>query len=234
MYNAVWLKPFHDFLNLLFPDCCYSCQGILLENEHKICTACRANLPFTNFHKLNPQDNDVTKKFFGKIPILYGLAFLKFSKSGKVQRILHQIKYHNQPELAQMLGNWYGYELKEHQINTFDYILPVPLHPSKLKIRGYNQSDYFAQGLSEQMQVPWANDILLRNTATSTQTKKSRLERWKNVENVFAIKESEKIAQKSILLVDDVVTTGSTLEACARVLLEAQAQSISVAAIALA
>ena len=228
------MKLLKDFLNLIFPDCCYSCQGVLLEKEHKICTACRANLPFTNFHRHKPQDNPITQKFFGKIPIRCGLAFLQFSKSGKVQRILHQIKYQNQPELAQMLGEWYGYELSKHRVNNFDYILPVPLHPSKLKIRGYNQSDYFAEGLSRQMQVTWTNELLLRNTATSTQTKKSRLERWKNVENVFEISQPELIAEKSVLIVDDVVTTGSTLEACAKTLLAARAKSISVAAIAIA
>lgn len=228
------MKLLNDFFNLIFPDCCYGCQGVLLEGEHKICTHCRANLPFTNFHKHNPQDNPVTQKFFGKIPIHYGLAFLQFSKSGKVQKILHQIKYQNQPELALMLGKWYGYELSEHQIKDFDYILPVPLHPSKLKIRGYNQSDFFAEGLSQQLFIDWSNKLLLRNTATSTQTKKSRLERWKNVENVFELNKPEEIEGKSVLLVDDVVTTGSTLEACAKVLLAAQAKSISVAAIALA
>ena len=228
------MKLLKDFLNLLFPDCCLSCQGVLLENEEKICTACRANLPFTNFHKQNPKDNPVTQKFFGKIPILYGLAFLQFTKSGKVQRILHQIKYQNQPELAQMLGIWYGYELSKHQINEFDYIVPVPLHPNKLKIRGYNQSDYFAEGLAEQMQIACTKELLQRNAATSTQTKKNRLERWKNVENVFELSDTESVAGKSVLIVDDVVTTGSTLEACAKVLLEAKAKHISVAAIALA
>lgn len=228
------MKLLRDFLHLLFPDCCYGCQGVLLENEEKICTACRANLPFTNFHQTNPHDNPVTQKFFGKIPIRYGLAFLQFTKSGRVQKILHQIKYNHQPELAQMLGNWYGYELAKHQINDFDYILPVPLHPSKLKIRGYNQSDYFAEGLSKQMQINWTGTLLQRNTATQTQTKKNRLERWQNVENVFELSNSELVAGKSILIVDDVVTTGSTLEACARVLLEAKAKHISVAAIALA
>ncbi|GAB4487830.1 MAG: ComF family protein [Raineya sp.] len=206
----------------------------MLENEEKICTDCRANLPFTNFHKQNPQDNPVTQRFFGKIPIHYGLAFLQFTKSGKVQRILHQIKYQNQPDLALMLGLWYGYELAKHQINDFDYILPVPLHPSKLKTRGYNQSDYFAEGLSRQMNVLWTKELLQRNTATSTQTKKNRLERWKNVENVFELNDANLVAEKSILIVDDVLTTGSTLEACARTLLQANAKHISVAAIALA
>lgn len=228
------MKLLKDFLNLFFPDCCYSCQGVLFENEDKICTACRANLPFTNFHKQNPSDNPITQKFFGKIPIHYGLAFLQFTKSGKVQRILHQIKYQNQPELAFMLGVWYGYELSKHQILDFDYILPVPLHLQKLKIRGYNQSDYFAEGLSQHLKVPWTNKMLIRNTATSSQTKKSRLERWKNVEKVFTISHTEQIKNKSVLLVDDVVTTGATLEACARALLEAEGQKISVAAIALA
>ncbi|MDX1903036.1 MAG: ComF family protein [Thermonemataceae bacterium] len=226
---------FTDFISLIFPDICFSCQKVLKKGESKICTHCRANLPFTNIHKQNPKENLVTQKFYGKIPIEYGLAFLQFAKGGKVQNLLHQIKYNQQPELAEMLGLWYASELKEQGFqDKFDYIVPVPLHPNKLKIRGYNQSDYFGAGLSKLLEKELANELLQRNTNTSTQTKKSRLERWKNVSKIFEATNPDKIRKKSILLVDDVITTGSTLEACAQALLEAEAASISVASIAIA
>ncbi|MDW8295969.1 MAG: ComF family protein [Raineya sp.] len=224
-----------DFLNLFFPDCCYSCQGILLAREKSICTSCRANLPFTHIHKLNPEQNPVCQKFFGKIPIRFGLAFLKFTKSGKVQRMLHQIKYQNQPELAQILGEWYSSELQSTSLQSaFDVIIPVPLHPKKLKIRGYNQSEYFGRGLVKYLSSIFEPSALVRTTATATQTKKSRLERWENVARVFEVAKPELVRNKHILLVDDVITTGSTLEACGQALLEAEALSVSVAAIAMA
>lgn len=228
-------KLIKDFFSLIFPDNCYGCQGVLLQGEHKICTTCRGNLSFTNYHKLNPTDNPVTQKFFGKIPILYGLSFLQFAKDGKVQRLLHHIKYKNEPELAEMLGNWYGSELFENSFTEkFDLILPVPLHPKKLKIRGYNQSDYFGKGLSNQLQVPFHDNILLRNTHSSSQTKKSRYERWQNVNTIFDISERFDIKDKSVLIVDDVITTGATLEACAIALFEKDVKSISVGTIAIA
>lgn len=228
------MRLLQDFLHLFFPDCCYSCQGILLAGERHICTACRANLPFTNFHKLNLQDNPVCQKFFGKIPIRFGTAFLKFTKSGKVQRMLHQIKYQNKPELAQILGEWYGSQLQDTPLaSQVQLLVPVPLHPKKLKIRGYNQSECFGKGLAKNLQLELAPNALVRNVATATQTKKSRVERWENVARVFEAK-SDVVKNKHILLVDDVITTGSTLEACGRTLLEAEALSVSVAAIAMA
>ncbi|MCU0437113.1 MAG: ComF family protein [Raineya sp.] len=228
-------KLIQDFISLIFPDSCYSCQGVLLQGEYKVCTACRGNLPFTNYHKLNPSDNPITQKFFGKVPILYGLSFLQFAKDGKVQRLLHHIKYKNEPELAEILGNWYGAELFEKSFHQkFDMILSVPLHPKKLKIRGYNQSDYFGRGLSKQLQIPFYDNILLRNVHSSTQTKKTRYERWQNVHTIFNVSDSVDIKDKSILLVDDVITTGATLEACAKVLLELDVKFISIATIAVA
>lgn len=228
-------KLIEDFFSLIFPDCCYSCQGVLLQGEHKICTSCRGNLPFTFYHKQNPTDNPVTQKFFGKIPIRYGLAFLQFTKGSKVQRLLHHIKYNNQPDLAEMLGNWYGAELRDaHLHKQFDLIVAVPLHPKKMKKRGYNQSEYFGKGLSRHTEIPFDAHAIKRTIHTDTQTKKSRFERWKNVATIFEVPEPEIIKGKSVLIVDDVVTTGSTLEACAQVLLDAQAQSISVATIAVA
>jgi ComF family protein len=177
----------------------------------------------------------LSQKFWGRTSIKYTLAFLKFTKEGKVQRILHQLKYKGQREIGEMLGNWYGAELTESGFSRhWDLILPVPLHESKLRKRGYNQSDGFAKGLSESMEVAWSDKVLQRKTATKTQTKKGRWERWQNVEEIFVITEEEMIQKKNILLVDDIITTGATLEACAIELYNKGCKSVSVATIAVA
>lgn len=149
--------------------------------------------------------------------------------------MLHHLKYKGHQEIGEILGSWYGSQLKEHEYDKqLDLIVPVPLHSHKLKIRGYNQSDSFANGLAQGLQIPWSAHALLRISDSATQTKKTRLERWQNVGEIFKVAEPGIILNKRILLVDDVMTTGATLEACALVLLGAGAESVSVAAIAAA
>jgi ComF family protein len=160
---------------------------------------------------------------------------LKFTKQGRVQKALHALKYNGKKEVGQLMGTWYGEELKRAGLATqFDLILPVPLHPTKLKKRGYNQSDTFAEGLSGAMAVTWSHQVLLRNTASATQTRKKRLERWKNVERIFEVGDNSQVQGKRILLVDDVITTGATFESCVEVLQEAGSAEVSIAAIAAA
>jgi ComF family protein len=209
------------------------CQESLEKGEELICIHCKYNLPVTNHHQ---QDSSaVMRKFMGKVVIKNAWAYLNFTKQGKVQKVLHKLKYEGYQEIGVLLGRWYGYELKEaDKDKEFDLIVPVPLHPSKLRIRGYNQSDTFAKGLSESMSLPWHNDILLKGTANETQTNKRRLDRWHNVKDVYTIVNLEAVYNKRILLVDDVVTTGSTLEACARTLLECGCKEVSIATIAAA
>lgn len=219
-----------DFAHLLFPDNCLGCQEVLSTQEQLICTNCLLELPITNYH-LDPK-NPLAQRFWGKVRLENAFAYCKFTKSGTVQSMLHALKYKGAFDLGVMLGNWYGTQLKESDITQFDYITPVPLHPKKLLQRGYNQSDAFAKGLSESMNIAWLPDLLLRNKHTATQTKKSRFERWLNVSDIFVVNAKYNIQNLRILVVDDVITTGSTIEACVQALHQSQVKSVSVAAIA--
>lgn len=169
----------------------------------------------------------------GRLPIRHGWAFLKFQKGGVVQRLLHQLKYNNCPEIGERLGKAYGRELSDTLLaGEFDLIVPVPLHRSRQRQRGYNQSAYFAKGLSEALQVPWDESISIRTHATASQTRKNRADRWENVRHVFDVRTAISVQGKRILLVDDVITTGATLEACGQHLLDCGCASVSVACIA--
>lgn len=222
-----------EFIATIFPEICIGCAEALRYGEHQLCTQCRLALPQTDFHLR--QDNELHQKFAGKIVLRYALSYLKFTKEGRVQKILHELKYNGNQEIGEMLGEWYGAILKDEQIHQdFDLILPVPLHLSKLRSRGYNQSDCFARGLSIGCEVAWSPDILIRRKATETQTRKSRFNRWLNVAEVFAVADGSQIAGKHILLVDDVMTTGATLEACLEVIVPHQPASVSIATIAVA
>lgn len=222
-----------DFLELFHPKSCLTCSVSLAKGEEWICTACFYDLPQAAYHQV--LDNTIAQKFYGKVSFRYALAMYKFRKKGKVQMLLYNLKYKHKPAIAGWLGRRYGSMLKEVCAGeNFDLIVPVPLHSSKLRRRGYNQSDYFAQGLAEMLCIPWTNECLSRVRATSTQTKKNQLERFENVEGAFRVTASEVIDDKRILLVDDVITTGATLEACSTALLAAGSREISVATIAVA
>ncbi|WP_020528462.1 ComF family protein [Flexithrix dorotheae] len=224
---------FSDFLNLIFPSYCLACHKALVKNEDFICTYCRFELPKTEYHLIN--DNQLSKKFYGKVNIENSWAYLKYAKEGKVQKIIHELKYQGKSEIGEILGKWYGFEIKSSKRKyDFDLIIPIPLHVKKLKKRGYNQTDGFAKGLSESLIVPWDRSSFIRNIPNRTQTKKDKYERWLNVKDIFLVKNPSKIKNKHILLVDDVITTGSTIEAGAYKLLEAGCRKVSVAAIATA
>lgn len=219
-----------DFINLCYPKLCAACSNTLVKNEDTICTVCIIHLPKTNYH-LNIE-NPLNKIFWGRVPIEMVAAFYFFNKGNKVQNLLHELKYKGNKSVGEKIGVLYGYELLNSPIfNTIDYIIPVPLHPKKLKKRGYNQSEWFANGLSQSMNIPVSTTILYRNTDSSTQTKKSRFNRWENVAEIFGVNSPELINNKHILLVDDVVTTGATIEACAKILKEHHTK-VSVVSIA--
>lgn len=222
-----------DFISLIYPRFCEGCLGPLVKGEDILCTDCLSDLPRTNMHLV--ADNPLALKFRGRIPVLGAAAFLRFRKRGKVQRMLHSLKYRNRPEVGFKLGCAYGNDIADAQfVNPFDLILSVPLHPSRLRSRGYNQSDQWARGLSETTGVPFDAEVLSRVRNTRTQTTRSKLSRWENVREVFAVTKPDKVAGKKILLVDDVVTTGATLESCGRVLLDAGSCGLGVVAIAMA
>jgi len=223
----------NDFISLIFPQVCASCGKSLYKNEHSICTYCSYHLPKTNYHTDNA--NPVAKIFWGRINIYSAAAYYNFGKGGKVQHLVHQLKYRGQKEIGVTLGKFYGYDLrKSDAFNTVETVIPVPLHPKKKKKRGYNQSECFAEGLAESMNAKTDFTTLFRATDSETQTRKSRFNRWKNVETIFQLKDVKLLEGKHILLVDDVVTTGATLEACAQTLLRIPGVKVSIATIAFA
>lgn len=221
-----------DFINLCYPKLCAACHNTLGKNEVSICTACVIQLPKTNYHL--DTENPLNKIFWGRIQIEMVAAYYFFNKGNKVQKLLHELKYKGNKNVGEKIGALYGYELLDSPIfSSADFIIPVPLHPKKLKKRGYNQSEWFSNGLSQSMNIPVSTNVLYRNTDSATQTKKSRFNRWENVSEIFGVKETEDLNNKHILLVDDVMTTGATIEACAKVL-KAKNIKISVVTIACA
>ncbi|GAA4351282.1 ComF family protein [Hymenobacter saemangeumensis] len=231
----MWHSLFNDFLGLIYPNVCLACREPMVRGEKHLCTRCRAELPYTDFHLLPPEENPLGRRFWGKLPLQHALSYVRFLRHGRIQQLLHQLKYKGQREVGTVLGQLYGAELQAAGLNTeFDLIVPVPLHPRKLSKRGYNQAAVFAEGLSKGLQLPWSALALRRTRFTSTQTRKNRTQRWENVATVFEVGLPEAIAGQRVLLVDDVLTTGATLEACGAVLLAGGAASISIATIACA
>ena len=222
-----------DFVSLLFPELCPACQASLVANEYIICSDCRYNLPYTNFHL--QADNIVAQQFYGKVKVEAAYALYYFTKGGKVQNLMHHFKYKGMQQIGNLLGNIAGTQLAENSIfSTADLIIPVPLHKKRLRERGYNQSARFAEGLAEKLHAAVEDHNLLRTVATTTQTHKSRFARFENMQDVFMIKHPEKLVNKHVLLVDDIVTTGSTLEACGIELLKIPGLTLSIATIAYA
>ncbi|MBL7874822.1 MAG: ComF family protein [Cyclobacteriaceae bacterium] len=221
----------HDFVSLFFPNYCMGCSLALFKGEEILCTRCIRDLPKTGYH--TQEDNPIKLRLTGRLQINHAMAFLKFRKTGIVYHLLHQLKYNNHPEIGVRLGKIYGKDLRDSGLNDqFDLIVPVPLHPTRKRKRGYNQSACFAEGLSSVLNIPWDESITTRKVFTQTQTRKTKVERWENVKEVFAVLQAEKIKDARILLVDDVMTTGATLEACGRHLVDAGCRALSVACIA--
>jgi len=203
----------------------------LLKGEDMICTVCMLEMPQTDFH--TKHDNSLRERLHLRMPLLYAMALFRFSKSGRVQGLLHTLKYKNQPELGISIGKLYGEKLvSSGYVGRWDAIVPVPLHESRLRKRGYNQSSKFAEGLAEKLNIPVLEAALFRKTKTETQTKKTKLNRWENVRMVFGSDTNVIFPTSNVLLVDDVVTTGATLEACTQTLLVSGCSSVSIACIA--
>jgi ComF family protein len=222
-----------DFIALLFPELCQACSANLVAGEKLVCTDCRYNLPFTNFH-FKP-DNMVAQQFWGKINIEAAYALCYFTKGGKMQHLMHQFKYKRVKDIGNLLGNIAGAQLAESpSFKNIDVIIPVPLHKKRLKERGYNQSTCFAEGISEKLHISVMEHNLVRERATETQTHRSRFSRFENMQEVFTIKNPGALKNQHVLLVDDVVTTGSTLEACGAELLKIEGLKLSIATIACA
>ena len=225
------MKLFHNLVEVFYPQICLACSRKLLSYERVICTHCEANLPKTNFH--NRESNPVEILFWGRCKIESASAYYRYLKNGKVQNLIHNFKYKGYQEIGLYMGEVYGKTLfKSNRFNTIDRIIPVPLHPKRRRFRGFNQSAVFGKGLAISMKCKLDTNSLIRITHTQTQTKKSRWERHKNVSSIFVINNPEKLEGKHILLVDDVITTGSTIESCVNTLSQIKGIRISVVAIA--
>lgn len=206
-----WL---YSILNLFYPRVCAACGETLLKDEETVCLKCRYTLPFTGYE--NHADNPLAQVFYGRVRFHAVTACFFFAKSGKVQHLIHELKYKNNPEAGIFLGQELGKTIKDAPLfQGIDYLIPVPLHPRREKQRGYNQSLLIAQGINEVTGIPIGDKYLIRAVYTTTQTKKSADERHKNVKDIFEVRFPEELEGKHVLLIDDVLTTGATLESCA-------------------
>lgn len=224
-----WLN---DMVSLFFPDYCASCGAHLRKTEEGLCTACMLHLPRTYMH--DESDNAVERLFWGRVNVRTATAFLRMPRHGMVHRMMHELKYNDHRQVGITLGRLFGAELKESErMRAFDAVVPVPLHPAKLRLRGYNQCDAIAEGLSEEMKVPLFTHALQRTRFNTSQTRKTRWERWNNSVSLFAVNDAEALSGAHLLLLDDVVTTGATMEACVEALLSIPQATVSVASVAI-
>ena len=222
-----------NLLNLFFPKVCYACNDLLVDKEIYVCTNCRHNLPITNYHFNN--DDTVKKVLYGRVKLENATALLRFQKKGLVQHLLHGLKYKGYQEIGEFFGKWLGNELKNIEAyKTIDLIIPVPLHKNKRKKRGYNQVEKFGKEIAKALDVPYIDTVLIKTTSTKTQVFKKRIARWNENNEVFSTKNLEVIANKHVLLVDDIITTGATVEVCAMELLKSNNVKLSLATMAIA
>jgi len=225
------LSLLQNLISLFYPRLCPACQKNLLQYEKVICSHCLTHLPETNYHF--DKDNPLNDLFKGRVELKQVSALLFYQKGNIVQNLLHQLKYKGQQAIGIELGQYYGEKLiQQIDFANIDLIIPIPLHPKKQKQRGYNQSECLAKGLSKSMNIAYYTDILQRESFTQTQTKKDRFNRWKNVKDVFTVTDYERIDGKKILLCDDVLTTGATIEAAAQILVQGTEIELFVVTIA--
>ncbi|HNX22321.1 MAG TPA: phosphoribosyltransferase family protein [Bacteroidales bacterium] len=222
-----------NLLSFFYPKLCISCGNALRQHETFFCLGCLQNLPETEFHKIDY--NPLIYNFMGRVRVENVFSFLFYRKGNCVQDILHEIKYKGGKELAEYLGYLYGVDLIQcNHLEDIELIIPIPLHKRKEKKRGYNQSEWIAKGLSRAFNKPYSNEILIRKDYTETQTKKGRFKRWENVKNVFEVTHQDAIKNKHILLCDDVLTTGATLEAAIAQFVNIEGVKVSVVTLAAA
>jgi ComF family protein len=217
--------------HLFFPKVCFACGKPISSKLDHICIACRHALPRTSAHTM--AENPIERIFWGRLPLEKATSFLKFQKKGRVQHLIHHFKYKRKKEIGETLGALAASELEQDNFfEGIDYLIPVPIHKLKLKKRGFNQSHHIAMGVEETTKIEARYDIIDKVTNTQSQTRKGRFKRWKNVESTFKLKNTENLEGKHLLLIDDVLTTGSTLEACGRELLKIPKLKLSLLTIA--
>lgn len=228
-----WRELCAGLLHLLYPNLCVGCEQDLPGSGHCFCLSCRRKLHPTDMHL--SQSNAFTERFWGRLPIVTGSALYYFNRKSPIQKALHRLKYQNQADIGIRLGNVFGRLLKQSPYyQELEGIVPVPLHPKKERLRGYNQSAMLAKGLADALQIPVMTNVLIRTAYSESQTRKKRMARFDNVQEVFAVQHPDRIRGKHLLLVDDVLTTGATLEACGSALLDIPSVRLSMATIAVA
>ncbi len=233
MFGQLFIEVRQSLLHLFYPSLCEGCQSPLIGSEWVLCLACESQLPETGYHHI--AENDTVMRFAGRVPLTSGTSLAWFTADGLMQHLIHGLKYNKKKETGLYLGNLLGQRIAEAGWpEPPEIIIPVPLHPAKEAKRGYNQSDLIARGIAEAIGAKVGKDILVRARKTESQTNKSRTERVKNMENAFQLKNPSAIAGKHLLLVDDVLTTGATLEACATALMKVESIKISIATIGIA
>lgn len=231
MFGAKLSKIINAINSILLPPSCFGCNVQLIGGEEQLCTTCRYELPLTDYNFA--QENHVDRIFYGRIPIKKASSFLYFSSTGIVKNLLHQLKYKNQEQIGGFFGLWYGALLAEDSsLPKIDYVIPVPLHPKKLSKRGYNQVTQFAEQIALAIKANYLENGLAKTSNTKTQTKKNRIGRWQEQQNLYTVSEAQALSGKIVLLVDDVITTGATIEVCAKALLDAQVAQVYVATMA--
>lgn len=217
--------------HLFYPHNCIGCGSDVIDKENFLCLQCFDDLPHTNFAQ--HENNPLEKKFWGRIGLVSAMSQFYFSKESIIQNIVHELKYKGNKQAGYFLGNLVGKSLLNSNRFHVDVIIPLPLFEKKEKMRGYNQSEILCRGISEIIGKPVIKNNVIRKVFTETQTKKHRLERWKNVENIFHVNFPDELTGKHILLVDDVITTGATIDACATEILKIKNVKLSVAALAM-
>lgn len=222
----------NDFISLFYPKVCLACGRNLYSNEDHICTECLYSLPNTYFK--NYKDNPVCKLFWGRVKIEYAGSLYYYQKGSRLQSVIHHIKYKGQKEAGYFLGGIIGSHLISTPLHNIDIVIPVPLHYKKQKVRGFNQSEYIGRGIADKLKKPLFCNVVKRIHATDTQTRKSRYDRWENVKGIFQCTNEGILRNKHILIVDDIVTTGSTLEACANEILTVKGSRVSIITVAYA
>lgn len=218
----------NSLLHLAYPHVCEGCGSDILQADHLLCLHCLSSLPETNFHVHG--NNPIEKKFWGRMPVVHATAQYYFTKESMIQHLMHSFKYKGNKELGIYLGRWMGHAFtSSNRFNDIDAIIPLPLHPSKEHRRGFNQAAVLCEGISSVLNKPVLKNIVLKTESTESQTKKNRIERWQNIEGKFELKNAKAIVGKHVLLIDDVITTGATLEACGQEILQAENVRLSVA-----